>query len=83
MGIRGRYRISERGGGWGGGGGGGGRGPGNCYACIPLRFHCASTGIFEPTQTLKFASPHTQNLKFGLALTQNPNVSQWNIGCVV
>ena len=31
---------------------------------------------------LKFASPPTQNVKFALALTQNPSASQWNIGCV-
>ena len=29
-------------------------------------------GIFEPTQNVKFAS----------APTQNPNASQWNIGCI-
>ena len=39
-------------------------------------------GILEPMQTLKFVSPLTQNLKFALALTQNPNASQWYIGCV-
>ena len=27
-------------------------------------------------------SPPPQNLKFVLALTQSPNASQWNIGCV-
>ena len=28
------------------------------------------------------AKPPTPNLKFALTLTQNPNASQWNIGCV-
>ena len=26
--------------------------------------------------------PPTPNLKFALPPTQNPNISQWNIGCV-
>ena len=33
-------------------------------------------------KTLKFALPPTQNLKFALLPMQNPNVSQWNKGCV-
>ena len=33
-------------------------------------------------KTLKFALPPTRNIKFALAQTQNPNMSQWNIGCV-
>ena len=33
-------------------------------------------------KTLKFALTPTQILKFTLPPTQNPNASQWNIGCV-
>ena len=33
-------------------------------------------------KTLKFVLHPTRNLKFALPLTQNPNASQWNIGCV-
>ena len=32
-------------------------------------------------KTLKFALPLTQNIKSVLPQTQNPNASQWNIGC--
>ena len=31
---------------------------------------------------LKFALPPTPNIKFAFPSTQNPNASQWNIGCV-
>ena len=31
---------------------------------------------------LKFALPPMLNIKFALSLMQNPNASQWNIGCV-
>ena len=31
---------------------------------------------------LKCAFPLTQNIKFAFPPTQNPNASQWNIGCV-
>ena len=33
-------------------------------------------------KTLKFAFPPTRNIKFALPPIQNPNASQWNIGCV-
>ena len=33
-------------------------------------------------KTLKFALPQTRNIKFVLPRMQNPNTSQWNIGCV-
>ena len=33
-------------------------------------------------KTRKFASPPTPNLKFAFPPTQNPNASQWNIGCL-
>ena len=38
--------------------------------------------VLEPTQTFKLASPPTPNLKLAFYPTQNPNASQWNIGCV-
>ena len=38
---------------------------------LKLIFHCDA----------KFALPPTQNLKFALPQTPNPNASQWNIGC--
>ena len=47
-----------------------------------LRWRYQHVGILQPTRTPKFASPPTQNLKSVLALTQNPNASQWNIGCL-
>ena len=49
-----------------------------------LRPHNFVLGI--PTcwylKMLKFALPPTRNIKFALLSTQNPNASQWNIGCV-
>ena len=33
-------------------------------------------------KTRKFALPPTPNLKFEFLPTQNPNASQWNIGCI-
>ena len=64
-------------------------------AYIPLRRKTTGIGalhwVTPPTRpiptcwylkTLKFALPPMQILKLALAPTQNPNVSQWNIGCV-
>ena len=34
------------------------------------------------SKTLKFALPPKRNIKFVLLPMQNPNASQWNIGCV-
>ena len=34
------------------------------------------------SKNAKFAVPLTQIFKFALPPTQNPNASQWNIGCV-
>ena len=45
---------------------------GNAPDARILRWGYQHVGFWEPTQTLKFA----------FYLTQNPNASQWNIGCV-
>ena len=37
---------------------------------------------YQHVKTLKFALPPTQYIKFALPGTENPNASQWNIGCV-
>ena len=37
---------------------------------------------FPLTQNIKFAFPLTQKRKFAFPPMQNPNASQWNIGCV-
>ena len=56
---------------------------GPCVGLHPQR-HSFPLGI--PTcwylKTLRFALPPTQNIKVALPTKQNPNASQWNIGCV-
>ena len=53
-------------------------------------FHCNAKifalgpceGLDPKRKIFKFALPPTQIFKFALPPTRNPNMSQWNIGCV-
>ena len=57
-----------------------------CWFLKMLKFALPPTRMLNfaltPTQMLKFVLPPTRMLKFVLPPTQNPNMSQWNIGCV-
>ena len=48
----------------------------------PTRKFALAIPICWYLKTLKLALPPMRNIKFALHPTQNPNRSQWNIGCV-
>ena len=48
----------------------------------PTPKFCVGDTNIRYLKTLKFALPQMGNIKFALPPTQNPNASQWNIGCV-
>ena len=47
-----------------------------------VKISVGDTRILVYLKTLKFALAQTRNIHFVLPPMQNPNVSQWNIGCV-